>query len=255
MTVANILCASQESVCKTPLYESPKSISDSGVDEDSDNSSVLDRINPFRRVTSGSDDKFPLCDVGFIDTHCHLDYMFVREQHYLSFRSYIRRKEFPSSFRGCITCFCDPPSINDPVYYNDILAEPGVWGTFGCHPHNARLFNEDLFDSLLLGIAHKKCVGFGEIGLDYTNVTDRDKVVQQEVFVKQLHAAVTLKKTVVIHGRHANEDVFRILKEHAPDHQKIHYHCYTGSWELAEPMLDYFPNLYLGVTGTLLFTI
>ena len=54
--------------------------------------------------------------VGFLDSHCHLDFLFKRDQASGSGRpsgslsEYRRRAAatFPVSFAGCVAVFCDP---------------------------------------------------------------------------------------------------------------------------------------------------
>ena len=233
----------------TPEWKFPDSEPDSGLDSESDNELEIKDF-PFQIVRGK--ELYPKSRVPFIDTHCHLDYMYVKEGHYTSFRSYIHKKDFPVNFSGCITCFCDPPAIKDKNYYNDVLSEEGVWGTFGLHPHNAAWFTDDLLDLMKSANSHPKSVAWGEIGLDYTSkTTDETKHVQQRAFVAQLKAAVEMGKPVVIHGRCAHEDTFNHLKQYVPADHKIHYHCFTASLSFAERLMDFFPNLFIGITGKL----
>ena len=118
-------------------------------------------------------------------------------------------------------------------------------------------------------MSHPRCVGWGEMGLDY-HYDNSPREIQQEVFIRQLKHAVRLGKPLTIHTREAEEDSERILKEHVPkDHRvslvaihvlperkstfhimQIHIHGYTDSPEWAARMLSHFPNLYIGITGT-----
>ena len=66
---------------------------------------------------------------------------------------------------------------------------------------------------------HPRCVGLGEIGLDY-HYDNSPREIQQEVFARQLRLAVRLGKPLTIHTREAEEDSERILKEEVPrDHR------------------------------------
>jgi TatD DNase family protein len=116
-------------------------------------------------------------------------------------------------------------------------------------------------------MAHPRCVGWGEIGLDY-HYDNSPREQQQEVLRRQLRHAVRLGKPLTIHTREAEEDTERILKEEVPkDHKvqssgldiplfcspysmQIHVHCFTDSPQFAQRLLDHFPNLYIGITGT-----
>ncbi|KZT65509.1 Metallo-dependent hydrolase [Daedalea quercina L-15889] len=102
-------------------------------------------------------------------------------------------------------------------------------------------------------MSHPRCVGWGEIGLDY-HYDNSLRELQQEVFTRQLRHAVRLGKPITIHTREAEEDTERILKTEVPKDHKIHIHCYTDSPALAARMLEHFPNLYIGITGVITYS-
>jgi TatD DNase family protein len=69
-------------------------------------------------------------------------------------------------------------------------------------------------------MCHPRCVGWGEIGLDY-HYDNSPRDVQRDVFVRQLRQAVRLHKPITIHTREAEEDTERILKEEVPKDTKV----------------------------------
>jgi TatD DNase family protein len=115
-------------------------------------------------------------------------------------------------------------------------------------------------------MSHPRCVGWGEIGLDY-HYDNSPREIQRDVLVRQLRHAVRLGKPITIHTREAEEDTEWILKAEVPvDHKagnrrsffsregpdaspKIHIHCCTDSPEFAQRLMNHFPNLYIGITG------
>jgi len=208
-------------------------------------------ILPFK--TSCRPNQYPESKVPFIDSHCHIDYLMVREQCFGTFASYVQSKEFPKNFSGCVSNFCDPPAWGPNSMYEDILEEDGVWGAFGLHPHNASRYNETIEEQLIKACSHPKCVAWGEMGLDYGNDhhnTKPDEIeAQKEAFISQIKQALRLDKPFVIHGRGAEQDAFEILKNTTPKQHRIHFHCYTGSWSVAQTMMRHFPNMYIGITG------
>ena len=67
-------------------------------------------------------------------------------------------------------------------------------------------------------MAHPRCVGWGEMGLDY-HYDNSPRDIQQAVFARQLKQAIRLRKPLTIHTREADNDTERILKEEVPrDH-------------------------------------
>ncbi|KAK2082891.1 hypothetical protein P7K49_038127 [Saguinus oedipus] len=192
---------------------------------------------------------------GFIDAHCHLDMLYSRLPFKGSFTKFrqIYSSSFPKEFQGCISCFCNPQNLKDGLWEYH-LKDDLVWGAFGCHPHFARNYNYKQEKSLLNALRHPKAVAFGEMGLDYSYKCTTLVSEQQKVFERQLRLAVSLKKPIMIHCREADEDTLGILKKYVPPDHKIHRHCFTGSYPVIEPLLNHFPNLYVGFTAILTYS-
>ncbi|XP_075039828.1 3'-5' RNA nuclease TATDN2 isoform X2 [Mixophyes fleayi] len=192
---------------------------------------------------------------GFIDTHCHLDMLFSRLSHKSSFAE-LRRQyttTFPREFQGCITDYCDPRTLRT-LPWQQVLNEDMVWGAFGCHPHFAQYYTDQLLEEMLKALRHPKAIAFGEMGLDYSHKCSTKIPDQHMVFEKQLKVAVALGKPLVIHCRDADDDLFEIMKRWVPRDYKIHRHCFTGSYEEIEPSLNEFPNMAVGFTAVLTYT-
>lgn len=69
---------------------------------------------------------------------------------------------------------------------------------------------------------HPRCVGWGEIGLDY-HYDNSPREIQKQVFTTQLRRAVRLQKPLTIHTREAEADTEVILKAEVPrDHPVGH---------------------------------
>ena len=63
--------------------------------------------------------------------------------------------EFPNSYEGCITSFCDPKLFQKKFAFN-VLDADNVWACFGCHPHHAHLYNAEVEAQLELLAKHPK---------------------------------------------------------------------------------------------------
>uniref|UniRef100_A0A4X1VI78 TatD DNase domain containing 2 n=3 Tax=Suidae TaxID=9821 RepID=A0A4X1VI78_PIG len=59
---------------------------------------------------------------------------------------------------------------------------------------------------------------------------------------------------MVIHCREADRDLLGILKKFVPSDFKIHRHCFTGSYSVIQPLLEYFPNMSVGFTAVLTYS-
>lgn len=122
-------------------------------------------------------------DVGFIDTHCHLDMLYRKLCFSGTFRNFRERFEssFPPHFKGCITNFCNPRLMLKEALWEGLLSDDMVWGAFGCHPHFAKDYSRVHEQSILLAMRHPKAVAFGEMGLDYSHKNSTNPSRQKEV--------------------------------------------------------------------------
>ena len=70
---------------------------------------------------------------------------------------------------------------------------------------------------------------------------------QRVVFTRLLEMAIEYRKPV--HCREAYKQLLPILLEVLPRHWKLHFHCFTGGWKVAEEWLSLFSNSFLGITA------
>ncbi|KAF3689791.1 putative deoxyribonuclease TATDN2 [Channa argus] len=199
---------------------------------------------------------YPDNNVGFIDTHCHIDMLYGKLGLCETFSSFRRMysSSFPSAFQGCIADFCNPGIMVKEALWEGLLSEDMVWGAFGCHPHFAKAYSSVHEHNILRAMQHPKAVAFGEIGLDYSHKNSTDIPRQKEVFERQLRLAVALEKPLLIHCRDADDDLLAIMKKCIPREYKIHRHCFTNSYPVIEPFLKEFPNLYVGFTALITYS-
>ena len=139
-----------------------------------------------------------------------------------------------------------------------------LYFTVGLHPH---MVEHTVSISYLLSfLSHPKCVGIGEVGLDYTsNCRCRDhrsraewekcksrKRQRQEDFLAsllpQLH---TQDCTIIIHtnGEGADQRMMDLLREYGLINHRVHWHCFTGSPHMAMQILGELPNAKLSFSS------
>ncbi|XP_028262554.1 putative deoxyribonuclease TATDN2 [Parambassis ranga] len=222
--------------------------------------SSTSRCPPMRRGSLGAKPlwtSYPYQDseVGFIDTHCHLDMLYGKLGFCGTFRNFrkLYRRSFSPEFQGCITNFCNPAIMVKEALWEGLLAEDMVWGAFGCHPHFATNYSNIQECNILMAMRHPKAVAFGEMGLDYSYKNSTKVARQKEVFERQLRLAVAMRKPLVIHCRDADQDLLEIMKKCVPRDYKIHRHCFTSSYSVIEPFLTEFPNMYVGFTALITY--
>ena len=191
--------------------------------------------------------------VPFIDTHCHLQYLYERYRHANSFTDFCSQLKYPENFEGCISSFCDPAAFSSFGNWEELLKQDKIWGTFGIHPHNAKYYNDTLETKIATCLSHPKCVAYGEIGLDYSKHSPSDVATQKNILLRQLQQAVMFNKPVVMHCRDAYNDLLEILTSCLPPDYQIHLHCYSSTMEVAKKFMDHFPNLYIGITANVTY--
>ena len=122
-----------------------------------------------------------------------------------------------------------------------------IYFAAGIHPHEAEDTEEGFIEELKTFAKHPKCVGIGEIGLDYHyDFSPRD--IQRQVFEKQLVLAKELNFPVIIHDREAHEDTLNLLRKYQP---KGIVHCFSGSVEMAKDIIKL--GMYIGLGGAVTF--
>jgi len=113
-----------------------------------------------------------------------------------------------------------------------------VFPTIGLHPPRAPRMQDRAIDEIVRLIREHadELAAIGEIGLDYHYVKrSKERERMREVFERFLRLAEELDKPVVIHAREAEEDAFRILREHDVTAM---FHCYDGPPELARRIAE-----------------
>ncbi|KAG5653458.1 hypothetical protein H0H81_000227 [Sphagnurus paluster] len=207
-----------------------------------------------------------------VDTHTHLGLTFAAyRRNYKSGKHQDAYQFIQAMYKGrnveaIVDVWCEAPvqkrlwrSFADSAVKSEDREK--MWGGHGvlglivssAFSHEAKLYNDDVEKDIIEAMSHPRCVGWGEMGLDY-HYDNSPREVQQAVFARQLRNAVRLGKPLTIHSREAHADTERILKEIVPQDHKIHIHCFTDMPGFARRLLDHFPNLYIGITGVITYS-
>lgn len=127
-----------------------------------------------------------------------------------------------------------------------------IYAAVGVHPHDARLYDDELEARLCQMCEHPKVLAWGEIGLDYYyDHSPRD--VQQAAFVRQMERARERNLPILLHIRDADEDTIELLRQHWSDrgNRAGIFHCFSGSAKLAQAGLDL--GFLISFSGNLTF--
>jgi TatD DNase family protein len=126
----------------------------------------------------------------------------------------------------------------------------GVYFTAGIHPDSAEEVTEENLKKLMPIFSNEKCLGVGEIGLDYHY--GKDKETQIKGFVRQIELANELSLPFSVHSRDCTQDMVDVLKANRSlINNGAIMHCYSGSLESAKIYLDL--GFYISFSGTLTF--
>jgi TatD DNase family protein len=118
----------------------------------------------------------------------------------------------------------------------EVAGRYGFAASAGVHPHEARIADERVLDSLA-GLAREgRIAAIGEIGLDF-HYDHSPREVQREVFRRQIRIARESGLPVIVHTREADLETSAILEEEGAGETGGVIHCFTGGLELARRAL------------------
>jgi TatD DNase family protein len=176
-----------------------------------------------------------------IDTHCHLDIL----------------ENIPEKIKRAkennITHIINPGiSLESTKNAQKLSSEyDNVYFLSGIHPEE---LDDKSYEDILEDLKEieelakdKKCLGIGEIGLDYHYESLLNKK-QKELFEKQIKIAEKLNKPIIIHSRDSFFDTYNILKN---TKQKTLIHCFDYGLSEMEKFLEL--DFYVSFTGMITF--
>ena len=130
---------------------------------------------------------------------------------------------------------------------------PDVRLILGVHPHNARLYDDEMHEALAsLAREADRVAGLGELGLDFHyDYSARD--AQRSAFRRQIALAKELGLPVTVHLREAHEEGLAILAEEGVPAAGCIIHCFTEGPEMAERFLALSPAVMISFAGPVTF--
>tara|TARA_B100001121_G_scaffold294788_1_gene298627 strand:- start:85 stop:843 length:759 start_codon:yes stop_codon:yes gene_type:complete len=178
-----------------------------------------------------------------IDSHCHLDH-----EPLLSNLNTVIEKSKLAGLKKILT-ICTTFSSFDTIK-QIIKKDEMIYGTFGIHPHEVKN-NKTTLEHIIEEVSqNKKIIGVGETGLDfYYNYSEKKE--QIDSFISHIKASLELDIPLIVHSRNAEKETFEILDEYKEKKPKILMHCFTGSQEFAEKLLEL--NAYFSASGIITF--
>lgn len=179
----------------------------------------------------------------FFDTHAHLD-----DEQYSEDQETVIKRAYEAGVQLMVNVGYNVTSAQNTLELTQKF--DFIYGAVGLHPHEAQDLNEKSLQILRQMAQRPRIVAIGEIGLDYYyDHSPRD--TQHKVFREMIKLAREVGLPIIIHDRDAHEDTLRIVKEENAGEIGGVFHCYSGSWPLAQEILEL--GFYLALGGALTF--
>lgn len=166
--------------------------------------------------------------LGWTDVHTHLNFLEISPEEALKIG-------IEKGVNRYITIGTEPDDL--PIVLD--LAKkhaPHVFCTLGIHPHEGKVYSDEVDQFLRANLNNPRVVAVGEIGLDYY-YDNSPREEQLDAFRRQMMLAEEFKMPVEIHTRDAEDDTIEILNEFKGKVTGI-IHCFTGTQRLADAALD-----------------
>lgn len=129
---------------------------------------------------------------------------------------------------------------------------PGIcYSMMGVHPCDVEKDWKTQLDKIKTYYQKGKHIAIGEIGIDLYWDTSLQKE-QTECFQAQIQWAKEEKLPIVIHCRNSFDEIFEVLNRENDDQLYGVFHCFTGTKEQAEKIINY-KGFKLGIGGVVTF--
>ena len=126
-----------------------------------------------------------------------------------------------------------------------------IFGTFGIHPHETEksyLIDKNYITNQVN--KNERIIGIGETGLDFFyNHSNKER--QIDSFKAHIEASIELNMPIIIHSRNAEDETYEILKSYKSEKLKILMHCFTGSLNFANKLIEL--NAFFSASGIITF--
>lgn len=177
----------------------------------------------------------------FIDTHTHI----YIDKFEADFENMMTRAQ-----ENHVSRFVLPAIDSSYTEAMMSLESDNIFLMTGLHPCSVDNKYETELNLVRTWLEKRKFCAIGEIGIDlYWDDTFRDQ--QMYVFERQIDWAIEFDLPIVIHSRNSTREVINVLKERRHPRLRGIFHCFGGSVEEAEEIID--QGFLLGIGGVVTF--
>ena len=180
----------------------------------------------------------------FTDTHTHLYLDAFNED-----RPEVVERAVAQDIRYMLLPNIDSNSMDRMISLSD--AFPGhCFPMLGLHPTSVKADFEGEMEKIFRWFGQRNFIAVGEIGIDlYWDKTYFEQ--QQKAFRAQIEFALREQLPIVIHSRDSFNPIMDILKDYKNTGLKGVFHCFTGTREEADSVLEM--GFLLGIGGVVTF--
>lgn len=120
----------------------------------------------------------------------------------------------------------------------------------GLHPCSVKDDYQEQLGQIRSWLEKRPFAAVGEIGMDlYWDQTYEKE--QEKAFLTQVEWALEFDRPIVIHSRETIDQLIKLVREVGDSHLRGIFHCFTGTVEQAEQIMEL--GFYLGIGGVLTF--
>ncbi len=179
------------------------------------------------------------------DTHTHL-----YSKEFDADRTILIQKAIDSGISRMFMPNVDSDSIPGMFLVEKQFPE-NCFAMMGLHPCSVGSNYQQELQVVEYWLNKRKFVAIGEIGIDL--YWDKTFIAQQQdAFRMQIQLAKKHELPYVIHARNSFDEVMEIVSEFKNDHLKAIFHCFSGTIEQAEQIVE-MKNFKLGIGGVVTF--
>lgn len=178
-----------------------------------------------------------------IDSHAHLTFKELAGD-----IDSVLQRSIAAGVTQCITIGTD--AEHNAKVISTIDKYENIFGSVGIHPHYASDVSQADIDQVSQFAKHQKIVAIGETGLDFHYDFSKPDA-QKDLFKALLEIAAESKLPVIIHSRDAFDETMDIIDKFADKSTKIVFHCWGGTPEQTQILLD--KGFYISFTGVITF--
>lgn len=179
-----------------------------------------------------------------IDTHAHL-----YSEKFDKDRGLVMERAFEEGVEKIFLPNVDSASI-EGMFALEAAYPNRCYALMGLHPCSVKENYKEELAVVEKWLGERSYKAVGEIGIDlYWDKSTLD--IQKKAFRQQINWAKSLNIPIVIHARDSLDEIIEIVKEEKDERLTGIFHCFSGTLEHAQQIMDL--EFYMGLGGVLTF--